>query len=260
MNGYLHSWRRSLERLRRPLPLAELDGDRFYDSYWSMRLEHEPDLTTTAPVRAALVAELVQPGWSLLDLGCGDGSFLACLRTLVPDLRLRGADVSETALAVARERGIDAFALDLSDPAVEIPGTYDVVTALEVIEHLPDAETATLKAGAAAERLLIVSVPNLGFAESRLRLLLGRGPITNVVHHVREHLRQWTVRDFREWSDALGLPILAERPTRAVHLLGLGRRWPALFASGMLYALDPAGVTARAASPPTPRAPGAGAR
>jgi methionine biosynthesis protein MetW len=239
----LASAKRSLSRLRRPLPLADLAGDDFYEAYWERRLQCEPDVTTTAPERAAIVAEFLTPGSSVLDLGCGDGSFLACLRERVPDLRARGADASERALEVARARGFDAFRLDLADPASEIPGGFDVVTALEVIEHLPDAETATLKAAAAARRYLIVSVPNLGFVESRLRLAIGRGPITNVVHHVREHLRQWTVRDFREWAAALDLPIVAERPTRQVGLLGLGRRRPALFAAGMLYVLDPRRVS-----------------
>jgi 2-polyprenyl-3-methyl-5-hydroxy-6-metoxy-1,4-benzoquinol methylase len=234
----LASARRSLDRLRRPLPLAELDGEEFYDAYWRRRLELEPEITTTAPARAAIVAEFVQPGWSVLDLGCGDGSFLLCLRELVPRLEVKGADVSDQALAVARERGIDGTRLDLADPAGEIPGSYDVVTALEVIEHLPDAEGAVLKAAAAARRYLIVSVPNLGFVESRLRLLIGRGPITNVVHHVREHLRQWTVHDFREWAGMLGLRIVAERPTRPVRMLGLGERAPSLFSAGMLYVID----------------------
>lgn len=230
--------RRSVQRLRRPLPLAELGGEDFYEEYWRRRLDLEPDITSTAPGRAEIVAEFVERGWSLLDLGCGDGSFLACLRERAPGVEPRGADVAETALEVARRRGLDVFALDLADPAAEIPGSYDVVTALEVIEHLPDAEGVVLRAAAAARRRLIVSVPNLGFIESRLRLLLGRGPLTNVVHHVREHLRQWTVRDFREWAAALGLEVVAERPTRPVRFLGLGRRWPALFSSGMLYVLE----------------------
>jgi methionine biosynthesis protein MetW len=234
----LASARRSLERLRRPLPLAELDGERFYDAYWRRRLQLEPEITTTAPARAAIVSEFVRPGWSVLDLGCGDGSFLVCLRDRVGELETRGADVSDEALAVATKRGIDAFRLDLAEPASEIPGRYDVVTALEVIEHLPDAEAVVLKATAAARRYLIVSVPNLGFVESRLRLLIGRGPITNVVHHVREHLRQWTVHDFRQWTQALGLRIVAERPTRPVRLLGLGERAPSLFSAGMLYVID----------------------
>jgi methionine biosynthesis protein MetW len=219
--------------------MADLESGAFYDAYWNRRLELEPDITSTAPVRAAIVSEFVEPGWSLLDLGCGDGSFLACLLELTPGLRARGADVSEPALAISRQRGLDAFALDLADPASAIPGRYDVVTALEVIEHLPDAESVVLKAAAAADHWLIVSVPNLGFIESRVRLLLGRGPLTSVVHHVREHLRHWTVRDFREWAAALGLRIQAERPTRPIKLLGLGHRWPSLFSAGMLYVLEP---------------------
>ncbi len=234
----LPALRRSLARLRRPLPLAELEGDSFYDAYWGRRLDLEPEIVTTAPARARIVSEFVEPGWSVLDLGCGDGSFLQCLAEAVPGIRARGADVSETALERARSRGIDTVRLDLGDPASEVPGSADVVTALEVVEHLPDAEQAVLKAAAAAHVYLIVSVPNLGFVESRLRLLMGRGPLTNVVHHVREHLRQWTVRDFREWTTHLGLEIVAERPTRPVAFMGLGKRWPALFSSGMLYVLD----------------------
>lgn len=236
----LASVRRSVGRLQRPLPMGDVDSDDFYESYWRTRLELEPDVTTTAPQRAAIVAEFVEPGWSVLDLGCGNGSFLACLQERLPDLQVRGADVSQAALEVAERRGLDVFSLDLADPQSEIPGTYDIVTALEVIEHLTDAESVVLKAATAARCCLIVSVPNLGFIENRLRLLFGRGPLTNVVHHVREHLRHWTVRDFREWAEALGLEILAERPTRPVQTLGLGRRLPSLFSGGMLYVLTPA--------------------
>jgi methionine biosynthesis protein MetW len=236
----LSTIRRSVKRLRRPLPLADLDGDSFYDAYWERRLDLEPEVVTTAPGRARIVSEFVQPGWSVLDLGCGDGSFLECLRREVPGITVRGADVSETALAAARARGLEVLRLDLSDPAVQAPRGHDVITLLEVIEHVPDAEAVVRNAAAAAGKYLIVSVPNLGFVESRIRLLAGRGPITNVVHHVREHLRQWTVRDFREWADHLRLEIVAERPTRPITLFGVGRRWPALFSSGMLYVLRPA--------------------
>jgi methionine biosynthesis protein MetW len=238
MAALLRPLRRSVARLRRPLPLAELDGESFYDAYWERRLDLEPEVVTTAPGRARIVAEFVEPGWSVLDLGCGDGSFLECLRREVPGIEVRGADVSETALAKARARGIEVMRLDLTEASAELPGAHDVVTALEVIEHVPDAETVVRKAAAAARRYLIVSVPNLGFIENRLRLLTGRGPNTNLVHHVREHLRQWTVRDFREWTGHLGLEIVAERPTRPVAALGLGRRMPALFSSGMLYVLE----------------------
>ena len=236
----LSTLRRSVKRLRRPLPLADLGGNSFYDAYWERRLDLEPEVVTTAPGRARIVSEFVQPGWSILDLGCGDGSFLECLCREVPGIHVRGADVSETALAAAHARGLEVIRLDLSEAEAEVPRGHDVITLLEVIEHVPDAEAVVRKAAAAARKYLIVSVPNLGFVESRIRLLAGRGPITNVVHHVREHLRQWTVRDFREWADHLRLEIVAERPTRPITLFGVGRRWPALFSSGMLYVLRPA--------------------
>ena len=232
--------RRSLHRLRRPLPLADLDGGSFYDAYWERRLDLEPDVVTTAPGRARIVAEFVRTGWSVLDLGCGDGSFLECLQREVPGIDVRGADVSDTALARARARGIEVARLDLAEPATEVPGAHDVVSALEVIEHVPDAEAVVRKAAAAAREYVIVSIPNLGFIENRLRLLIGRGPNTNLVHHVREHLRQWTVRDFREWASHLNLEIVAERPTRPVAAFGLGRRAPSLFSAGMLYVMRPA--------------------
>lgn len=229
--------RRSIQRLRRPLPMAELAAEDFYEDYWRERLEREPDITTTAPARAAIVAEFVEPGWSLLDLGCGDGSFLACLRALVPDLRLEGADVSEQALDVCRGRGFDTTQIDLAQPGIQLSGEHDVVTLLEVIEHVPDAESLVLAAARHARRHVIVSVPNYGFIENRVRLLAGRAPLDNVVHHVREHLRHWTRTDFREWAGALGLEIIAERPTRPVGAAGLGRRWPSVFSSGLLYVL-----------------------
>ncbi|MGH2978596.1 MAG: class I SAM-dependent methyltransferase, partial [Solirubrobacterales bacterium] len=125
MAALLTPLRRSLQRLRRPLPLADLEGDSFYDAYWERRLDLEPDVVTTAPGRARIVAEFVQPGWAVLDLGCGDGSFLECLRREVPGIDVRGADVSDTALAQARARDIDAFRLDLAEPGAEVPGGYD---------------------------------------------------------------------------------------------------------------------------------------
>lgn len=238
------------------MPLADLPGDEFYDAYWRTRLDLEPDIITTAPARARIVSEFVRPGWSVLDLGCGDGSFLACLTEIVPGLRVRGADLSEAALETARRRGLDVVPIDLSDPSWSMPGRHDVVTMLEVIEHLPDAESAVLRAAASADRQLIVSIPNLGFVEQRLRLLAGRGPLTNVVHHVREHLRSWTVADFRQWAGHLGLRIVAERPTRPIAALSLGERLPSLFSSGMLYVLEPprpakSGGQAGAASTPS---------
>jgi SAM-dependent methyltransferase len=73
---------------------------------------------------------------SLLDVGCGDGRLIHLVRTFVP--RTAGVDPSARAIAFARAFNPEAelFAGDVA----QIRAQYDVVTAVEVLEHVPDAE------------------------------------------------------------------------------------------------------------------------
>ena len=70
----------------------------------------------------------------LIDIGCGNGAFLA---EVVDRLRLErgyGVDLSETMVARARERGVEAEAVDLCD----VDGTFDAATAVfDVLNYLP---------------------------------------------------------------------------------------------------------------------------
>jgi len=67
-------------------------------------------------------------GKHCLDVGCGTGRLVEALRSV--GARAVGSDFSPIALRFCRERGV---------PTVELPTTqiYDVVTAIEVIEHVP---------------------------------------------------------------------------------------------------------------------------
>ncbi len=74
---------------------------------------------------------------SCLDVGCGDGRLLGLLGPRVP--RRAGADLSERAVAHARAFHPDVE-FHVADPA-DVPGVFDVVTAIEVLEHIPDGDT-----------------------------------------------------------------------------------------------------------------------
>jgi SAM-dependent methyltransferase len=85
---------------------------------------------------------LHDPPASVLDLGCGPGQFAELLRDKgLP--RYRGVDLSEPAIALARQRcpGYAFETADLVASSLLGQGGYDCLVALEFLEHVePDLE------------------------------------------------------------------------------------------------------------------------
>ena len=95
------------------------------------------------PLRLDWIRQYVRlAGSKALDIGCGGGilteSMSACDATVI------GIDMAEAPLAVARlhqhESGIevDYRQSTAESLAAEEPGQYDVITCLEMLEHVPD--------------------------------------------------------------------------------------------------------------------------
>ncbi|MCP4107102.1 MAG: hypothetical protein GY749_16440 [Desulfobacteraceae bacterium] len=79
---------------------------------------------------------------------------------------------------------------------------------MELIEHLPNPEVLMENIKCVNAKRYYVTIPNLGFIENRLRLSLGgKMPITRIIFHIKKHLRFWTVRDFKYWSEHLGYKV-----------------------------------------------------
>ncbi len=75
---------------------------------------------------------------SVLDIGCGPGFFLEEVRSMDPSARLAGVDISATAISLARKRLPDAELLEM-DIVLEVPDhCYDLVTMIDVVEHIDD--------------------------------------------------------------------------------------------------------------------------
>lgn len=111
--------------------------------WWDLEGEFKP-LHRINPLRLGYIAERSGGlfGKKVLDVGCGGG-------ILSEAMALRGAsvtaiDMGEAPLAVARlhqlESGVevDYRQCTVEALAAEMPGQFDVVTCLEMLEHVPD--------------------------------------------------------------------------------------------------------------------------
>ena len=198
-----------------------------YDDYWDHR-EHD-----VFQPRFAAIAHLIPRGASVADVGCGDGSLLRFLK-MANDNDGWGVDISTSGVNAARQLGADCEVGDITDERFRLPQTFDYVVISEVLEHIPDPERVLARLHASGPGRLLVTVPNTGYLEHRLRLLFGRFPVQWLMHP-GEHLRFWTVADFRSTAEMIGYEVRSVTP--ALGWFPFARVWPELFASQVIYEL-----------------------
>jgi 2-polyprenyl-3-methyl-5-hydroxy-6-metoxy-1,4-benzoquinol methylase len=105
-----------------------------FDYHAAISLAAETSRSRWSNFRQAVLHE--RTSGTLLDVGCGSGSFLAEL--VGPLWTLHGIELSETTANKARERtGAQVFSGDVADAIYE-PESFDVITCFDVLEHLPD--------------------------------------------------------------------------------------------------------------------------
>jgi len=136
-------------------------------------------------------------GSSVLDLGCGNGTFLALFRGR--GWKLFGTDFSPTGIAIARENfpDIQFFLADSTSPTAEIlarVGSVDVVLSTEVIEHLYDPRGflrnahQLLKPGGK----LVLSTPYHGYFKNLMLALTGKLDQHFTVLWDHGHIKFWS--------------------------------------------------------------------
>src|SRR6185436_1790311 len=78
---------------------------------------------------------------NILDVGCGTGANLDMLSEFG---KAEGVDVSAEALSFCRARGLEQVKLGAAEALPYADGSFDLVTGLDVVEHLDD-DVAGLK-------------------------------------------------------------------------------------------------------------------
>jgi SAM-dependent methyltransferase len=134
---------------------------------------------------ARLVREVAGSG-RLLELGCGDGRLLA---ELSRDFNVTGIDISEYAVARARQRmpGANLVVGDIAD--CDPHAHFDVVVAFNVLEHLRDPRALMMRVGEMLSEggRFMFAVPNKhGTLGSALVKLMNRMDHTHISTYSRE--------------------------------------------------------------------------
>lgn len=206
------------------------------------------------PVRLAYIREQVDVHWHVdarerhplagkraLDVGCGAG--LLCEPLARMGAAVTGVDAAAENIAVAKDHAagqglaISYFAGELSALP---PATFDLVTSMEVIEHVADpaAFVSELAARLAPDGLLILSTPNRTVASKLLLVEAAEriGAVPRGTHDWDQFLKPDELMTLLEGA---GLEVvdrtgLAPSPARGFKLGGsealnylMTARWPA---------------------------------
>jgi len=133
---------------------------------------------------------------SVLDVGCGEGVLTSEWAGRLGDGRIVGIDLEDPKLqaewATRQQPNLEyrveeATSLSFGDDE------FDMATAIEVLEHVPDPEATVAEMARVAERWVLVSVPR----EPLWRVInMGRGAYWRTLGNTPGHVNHWSKRAF----------------------------------------------------------------
>jgi 2-polyprenyl-3-methyl-5-hydroxy-6-metoxy-1,4-benzoquinol methylase len=134
---------------------------------------------------------------SVLDVGCGEGVLVQrWARSLGPQARVVGLDLEEESIQAAWvEHSAPNLTFQIMRGA-ELPfaaGEFDLASAIEVLEHVPDPELTLSELVRCAQRHVLVSVPH----EPIWRILnMARGAYVRELGNTPGHINHFSKRSF----------------------------------------------------------------
>jgi SAM-dependent methyltransferase len=150
---------------------------------------------------------------SLLDVGCGEGVLTHQWATeMGPQRRVVGIDLDDPHLHElwkTRQAPNLEYRVMKAESMPFADGEFDMASAIEVLEHVPDPEHTVAEMARVAKRWILVSVPREPLWRG---LNLARGAYWKDLGNTPGHLNHWSKRSFVGLLERHGEVVEARSP------------------------------------------------
>jgi methionine biosynthesis protein MetW len=157
-----------------------------------------------------LIADMINPGSRVLDVGCGDGTLLDYL-VHFKSVDGRGIELSQQGVNACVTQGLSVIQGDADTDLRDYPSdAFDYVVLSQTLQATVNPRSVLVEM-ARIGRHAIVSFPNFGYWRVRLQLLFrGRMPRTRALAHDwydTPNIHLCTITDFVALANRVGVTI-----------------------------------------------------
>ncbi|MBF0478213.1 MAG: methionine biosynthesis protein MetW [Candidatus Omnitrophica bacterium] len=161
-----------------------------------------------------IILDMVKPGATVLDLGCGDGDLMYLLKDQ-KQCRVTGIELDEKLIYQCIEKGLSVNHGDIDTELTDFSDKrFDYVILNESLQQVYYPKQVILESFRIGKKV-IVGIPNFCSLEARLQIMFnGRVPVTKELPFEwfdTPNLRFLSIKDFRDFCDENKIRILKEK-------------------------------------------------
>lgn len=184
-----------------------------------------------------VIGEIIEPGSTVLDLGCGNGDLLFYL-VKEKKVKAQGIELNDQAIYQCVEKGLSVFHGDIDSGLSEYPDkSFDYVLLNQSMQELRKIDFG-IEEALRVGRKVIVGFPNFAYIKARFMLFFkGKAPVTKSLPYNwydTPNLHFLSMSDFKDFCRKKNIKILN------TYYLGKKRTikfWPNLLALNSVFVI-----------------------